>query len=78
MIAEGAVELHAVLKDFDPFKDGRAGFAARGEVPLVNEFAFQRAAEVFHGGVVVAAAPAVVVEVPFMVCGVSTRPPTFW
>ena len=52
------MEPHAVVKDFDPFKDGGLGFAARGEVPPVNEFAFQRAPEAFHGGVVIAVAPA--------------------
>ena len=64
MEAEGAVAPHAVVKDFDPFKDGGPGFATRGEVPLVNEFAFQRAPEAFHGGVVVAVAPACGVACP--------------
>jgi hypothetical protein len=31
MIAEGAVEPLAVVKDFDPFKDGGPGFGPRGE-----------------------------------------------
>ena len=58
MIAEGAVEPHAVVKDFNPFKNGGAGFAARGEAPLVNQFAFQRAPEAFHRRIVIAVAPA--------------------
>jgi hypothetical protein len=38
--AECAVEPHAVLKDFDPFEDGRVRFGARGELAAVDEFSF--------------------------------------
>jgi hypothetical protein len=52
------VEPRAVVKNFNPFKDGGASFGTLGEVLAVNEFAFQRVPEAFHGGIVVAVAPA--------------------
>ena len=53
MITERAVEPHAVVKDFDPLEDGRAGFATRGELAAMNEFAFQSAPKTFHHRVVI-------------------------
>ena len=43
MITEGAVEPLAVVKDFNPFKDGRSGFGPRGELAAMHEFAFEAA-----------------------------------
>ena len=57
--AEGAVEPQAVVKDFDPVKDGRACFLARGKLRAMHQLALEAAPEAFHQGVVVAvAAPA--------------------
>jgi hypothetical protein len=56
--AEGAVEPLAVVKDFDPLEDGGAGLCPRGEGAALHEFAFEAAPEAFHGGVVIAVAPA--------------------
>ena len=55
LVAEGAVEPHPVVKDFDPFKDGGFGFSPGGEV-VVAQTAFEAAPKTFHGGVVVAVA----------------------
>jgi hypothetical protein len=40
---EGAVEPHAVVYDFDPFKDGGSGFGPGGELKVMHEFAFEAA-----------------------------------
>ena len=53
---EGAVEPHAVVKDGDPFKDGRSGFGPGGKLATMHQFAFEAAPDAFHGGVVVAVA----------------------
>jgi len=59
LIAERAVEPHPVVKDFDPVEDGSVGLGPRGEVPTMDQFAFQGAPEAFHGGVVVTVGAAV-------------------
>jgi len=56
MIAEGAVEPLAVVKHFDPFKDGGPGFGPRGELTAMHQFAFEAAPEAFHRRIVVAVA----------------------
>ena len=37
---EGALELIAVVKHFDPFKDGRPGFGASGKLTTMPQFPF--------------------------------------
>src|SRR5579862_5033412 len=58
LITKGAVEPLAVVKDFNPFKDGGFGLGASGKLTTVNQLAFKAAPEAFHGGVVVAVARA--------------------
>jgi hypothetical protein len=57
MESECAVEPHADVKGFDPFKNCRPRGSAGGEMPPVNEFASQGAPKAFHGGVVITVAP---------------------
>ena len=56
LVAERAVEPRAVVKDFDPVKDRRAGLRSRGEVGAVDQSAFECAPKTFHRGIVVAVA----------------------
>ena len=56
--AEGAVAPRPVVKDFDPFEDGGAGFGPGGERKAVDQFPFQGAPEAFPHRVVIAVAPA--------------------
>src|SRR5438128_7641710 len=59
LIAEGAVEPLPVVKDFDPFEDGSAGFRSRGKMNAMHQLAFEAAPKAFHQGIVVTvAAPA--------------------
>jgi hypothetical protein len=58
LATERAVEPRAVVKDFDPFKDGRARLGACGEGLPMDQTAFEGAPEAFHHGVVVAVAAA--------------------
>jgi len=51
MITEGAVEPLPVVKDFDPFKDGRPSFGSCRELAARHQFPFEAAPEAFHGGV---------------------------
>ena len=46
----------AVVKEFDPFKDGGLGFRVGDELAAMDEFAFEAAPEAFHGGIVIAVA----------------------
>jgi len=50
------VEPLAVVKDFNPFKDGRSGFGACRELAAMHQFSFEAAPEAFHGRIVVAVA----------------------
>lgn len=56
LVTERAVELRAVVKDFDPIKDRRAHLGACGEAGEVDQTAFERAPEAFHERVVMAVA----------------------
>jgi hypothetical protein len=40
---EGAVEPLAVVKDFNPFKDGGSGFGPGGELSGMHQLAFEAA-----------------------------------
>lgn len=53
LIAEGAVEPHAVVKRL---RSSQRGLVPRREVPLADEFTFEGAPEAFHGGVVITVA----------------------
>ena len=44
----------AVIKDFNPFKDGDSGFRPGGELAAMHHLAFEAAPEAFPGGVVLA------------------------
>ena len=48
----------AVVKDFNSFRDGSLGFRPRAELATMHQLAFKTAPEAFHGGVVMAVAPA--------------------
>ena len=56
LITGGAGEPLAVVKDFDPFKDGRLRLGACGKLAAMDQLAFERAPEAFHQGVVMAVA----------------------
>lgn len=46
----------AVIKDFDPFKDGGTSFSSSREVTAVDQTAFERAPKTFHQRIVIAVA----------------------
>ena len=48
----------AVVKDFDPFKDGGPGFSAGGKLAAMHQFAFEAAPKTFHRRVIIAVAGA--------------------
>jgi len=54
LITERAVDPHAVISNFNGFKDGLASFFAIGKNGLLEEFIFKRAPKRFDGGVIVA------------------------
>ena len=56
VITERAVEPLSVVEDLDVPEDFAFRFGARGEDPILNEFAFERGPEALHPGVVVAVA----------------------
>ena len=56
--AEGRVKAGSVVEALDVIEDGGGRFIAGGEVAAVDQLMFEGAPERFHGGVVVAVAPA--------------------
>lgn len=54
------MELRPVVKDYAPLEDGGTRLGARGEPLAMDQFPFAAALEAFHGGIIVAVAPACV------------------